>query len=186
MDHDSVTQWLVNLHHDERTAAEQLWQRYWNRVAGMARTILSAYPRGAADEQDVAQSVIRTFFRRVRDGRFPRLENRRDLWNLLVTITIRKALKQRRRQSRQALTGTDAEFIQQALSREPEPDIASMLRDEVQHLVGLLDEPMQRVAALLLEGCTNEEAAARCGVSLATIERRRQLIRKTWRRAGEE
>ena len=46
-------------------------------------------------------SAFATFFRRARKGQFPRLQDRSDLWQLLVTITERKTLNQVRDQKRQ-------------------------------------------------------------------------------------
>lgn len=181
-DDDPVTQWLADLKADERAAAELLWQRYWRRVAGLARKILSAGRAGGADEEDVAQSVFRSFFVRARDGRFPRLEDRQDLWKLLATITIRKALKQKRRQARQPAAVEEIDSISSELARAPGHEVVAVLKDEVQRLLSLLDEGSQRVAGCLLEGQTNQEISEACGVSLSTVERKRKLIRETWLR----
>ena len=179
---DPITQWLADLQSDERAAAEKLWQRYWRRVAGMARKVLGARAGGGADEDDVAQSVFRTFFLRAQDGQFPQLEDRQDLWNLLVTITIRKAIKTKRRQLRQAPAVDNLHLIGEELSEPPGPDVAIILQDEINRLVGMLDETSQKVTGLLMEGYSNKDAADACGVSIATIERKRKLIRETWRR----
>jgi DNA-directed RNA polymerase specialized sigma24 family protein len=58
----------------------------------------------------------------------------------------------------------------------------AVLKDEVERLMGLLDEGSQRVVGCLLEGQTDKETAKACGVSVSTVERKRKLIRETWRR----
>jgi RNA polymerase sigma factor (sigma-70 family) len=178
-----VSRWLAGVKQGDPLAAEQLWQAYWRRVAGMARKIL-ARGRGGNSE-DVAQSAFRSFFVRARDGRFPRLEDRHDLWNLLAVITVRKAIKHNRRQSQQPSATAEIELVESQLAREPSPEHVVAMRDEIQRLMGLLDDTSRVILRSLLAGRTNQEAADECQVSLATIERKRKLIRETWRRELE-
>jgi hypothetical protein len=42
--------------------------------------------RRAADEEDVVQDAFHSFFRGVSAGRFPQLNDRDNLWRLLVAI----------------------------------------------------------------------------------------------------
>ena len=88
----SVTCWIQLLSTGDPAAAQRLWERYFRRLVGLARTKLRGAPRRAADEEDVALSAFVSFFRGAARGRFPRLEDREDLWRLLVVITARKAL----------------------------------------------------------------------------------------------
>ena len=162
---------------DERAIA-RLWEIYFQRVAGLARKTLDG-TRGAADEEDVAQSAFRSFCLRAGRNGFARLNDRRDLWNLLATITFRKALKQVAREGRRPATVHDAE---QALSRQPAHELLVELREEIDHLLKLVDEDARRVAALVMSGHTNEEVAALCRFSRAKVERKRRLLRETWRR----
>ena len=143
---------------------------------------MAAGPRGGADEEDVAQSAFRSFFIRARKGHFPQLNDRDDLWKLLVTITIRKAVKQKRKLARQPIAIEDVEEVNLQLAERPTPEFVVALQDEMQRLLGLLDATEQRVAGLILEGRTTEEIAAFCMLSRSTIERKRKLIRETWLR----
>jgi hypothetical protein len=45
----------------------------------------------AADEEDVALSAFHSFCRDAEAGRFPELGDRKDLWQILVMLTARKA-----------------------------------------------------------------------------------------------
>ena len=180
---DSVSRWLAGVKDGDGLAAEELWRAYWRRVAGMARRILARGRGGSAE--DVAQSAFRSFFLRARDGRFPRLEDRHDLWNLLAIITVRKAIKHKRRQSRQPRDLAECDVVETQLSQDPSHEHVVAMREEVQRLMGLLDDTSRVIADRLLEGHTNLEAAEKCGVSVATIERKRRLIRETWRRELE-
>ena len=88
---ESVTQWLSLLQGGDAAAAQRLWERYFHRLVGLARAKLQGHPRRAADEEDVALSVFRCLCEGASRGRFPELEDRDDLWRLLVTLTERKA-----------------------------------------------------------------------------------------------
>src|SRR5262249_21222956 len=99
----SVTCWLEQLKAGDQAAIQKVWEGYFQRLVGLARTKLQAAPRRAADEEDVALSAFDSFCRAAGEGRFPRLLDRDDLWQLLVVITVRKALnllKAERRQKR--------------------------------------------------------------------------------------
>jgi hypothetical protein len=91
MDEGSVTCWIRRLRAGEQTHCQELWQRYFRRLVGLARDRLRATPRQAADEEDVALNTLDSVFRGLGEGRFPRLLDRDDLWGLLGVITLRKA-----------------------------------------------------------------------------------------------
>src|SRR5207248_11654120 len=139
-----------------------------------------------------------SFYRAAEQGRFPQLGDRNNLWELLVVITIRKAIDLRQRETRQkrgggkvlgesALDGPlrseDAGAgIEQAVGTEPTPELAAQVADEVEVLLRMLpNEEVRSVALLKLEGYTNVEIADQLDCSLATVERRLSLIRSVWR-----
>ena len=53
---------------------------------------MAACRAATADEEDVALSAFDSFFRSAEQGRFPRLSDRDDLWQILVLVTTRKAV----------------------------------------------------------------------------------------------
>jgi DNA-directed RNA polymerase specialized sigma24 family protein len=144
----------------------------------------------------VALSALDSFFRRAREGRFPRLVDRHDLWQLLVLIARRKALNLARNEGRErrgsgkvhqasALPGGDASAVgplfADLIGREPEPALAAQVVDEYQHLLASLgDDLLRSVAVCKLEGYTTAEIAARLGRAPATVQRKLQLIRDAW------
>src|SRR5258708_31897584 len=82
----SITHWIGELARgDADEAARHLWDRYFDRLVGLARSRLRAVQRGAADEEDAALSAFDSLCRGVTAGRFPRLDGREDLWRLLAT-----------------------------------------------------------------------------------------------------
>ncbi len=193
---ESVTFWLGRLKSGDRAAVQQLWERYFDRLVRLARRRLEGNPRRVADEEDAALSAFHSFCQRVEGGRFPQLEDRMDLWRLLVVITSRKALKQaeaNRRAKRGGghvrgesvfLRGTEGEEeagIHAIADREPTPEFAAEVAEGIQDLLARLDAPTLRELALLkLEGYSNEEIAERLQCALRTIERRLRGIRAIW------
>jgi RNA polymerase sigma factor (sigma-70 family) len=194
----SVTTWVEQLRAGNRDAAQQLWERYFARLVGLARKRLRGLRRRAADEEDVALSAFDSFCRGVEQGRFPRLDDRSNLWELLVVITVRKAIDLRQRETRRkrgggkvagesALDGLlgpgdRGAGIEQVLAAGPTPALAAQVADEVRRLLGMLPkEEVRAVALLKLEGYTNAEIADRLGCAEATVERRLRLIRSVWK-----
>src|SRR4051812_36370551 len=101
----SVTLWIGDLKAGDADAAQRLWERYFATLVRLARDRLRATHRGAEDEEDVALSAFDSFCAAASRGRFPRLDDRGDLWKVLVTLTHRKALDQVARQRRQKRGG---------------------------------------------------------------------------------
>jgi DNA-directed RNA polymerase specialized sigma24 family protein len=139
----SVTRWIGGLKAGDPAAAQELWQRYFQTLVGLARSRLRAAHRGAEDEEDAALSAFDSFCTGVAQGRFPRLDDRDDLWRVLVTLTHRKALDQVRRQHRQkrgggrvidaadlGATDPDAIGLDQLAGTEPTPEFAAMIAEE--------------------------------------------------------
>jgi RNA polymerase sigma factor (sigma-70 family) len=161
---------------DER-AADALFARYFERLAALARSRLSARLARRTDPEDVALSVYRTFFEGARDGRFV-LGRGGDLWRLLAAIARRKLLKQARR-DRAARRSVDVETPldpvaeETALIRrgEPTPEEAAALSDELEWALSRLDAFGRRVLELRLQGFKIEEIADETGRSERTMRR---------------
>jgi RNA polymerase sigma factor (sigma-70 family) len=198
---DSITQWITQLAEGDQEAARALWERYYQRLVGLAREALGHRRLRFADEQDVALSAFDSFCAGAAAGRFPRLEDRECLWRLLVTITERKAkalLKYHRRRKRGggkvrgdscfASDGQDssAEGFGAIAGPEPTPEYAAPVRDVYVRSMELLENDQQRrIAEYHLTGYTNEEIASFMGVSLRTVKRRLSRIRELWEAGAE-
>jgi DNA-directed RNA polymerase specialized sigma24 family protein len=182
----SITVWLVRLKAGSRDeAVARLWAAYFGRLVSLARRHLAGRPR-AADEEDVALSAFDSFVRAVARGRFPRLDDRDDLWQVLFVITARKAadateaahrLKRGGGRTVEQL-GSDGGGVPSA---EPDPAEAAALAEEVGRLLaGLGDPVLRQIAVWKLDGHTNEEIAAKLGRSVPTVERKLARIRQRW------
>jgi hypothetical protein len=120
-------------------------------------------------------------YQRVRDPLRPlELSSRDDLWRLLATRTISRAIDLIRRHRPGEVPGaTDVELL---LAREPTAAEAAEMADECRQLLNLLDEPQLRQIALCkVEGYTNEEIAVRLDCATRTIERKVSRIRLLWK-----
>jgi hypothetical protein len=101
----SVTHWIQLLQAGEDEAARAIWERYFRRLVGLARARLRGAKRRVANEEDVALSVFDSFCRGLEEGRFPNLEDRDNLWKVLVVLTARKALRLVQHERRQKRGG---------------------------------------------------------------------------------
>src|SRR5947208_11944952 len=90
----SVTRWVAALKNGDAAAAQPLWERYHRQLVALARQKLQSARRRMADEEDIVQNAFHSFFQGIARGRFPQLNDRDNLWRLLVVITARKALDQ--------------------------------------------------------------------------------------------
>jgi DNA-directed RNA polymerase specialized sigma24 family protein len=194
-DEGSVTRWLGLFKAGKRDATEELWNRYFRRLVGLARARLRALhvATADADEEDAALSAFDSFCAGVEQGRFPRLDDRDNLWNLLVTITKRKAMDQAQRQRRlkrgggreRQLAGGPGEgmalSLEDLVGEEPTPEFAALVAEEYRgRLESLEDETLRRVATWKLEGYTNEEIAGHLDCALRTVANKLKLIRLKW------
>jgi len=191
----SVTHWLDHLQAGDRTAAQELWASYFQRLVALARAKLQGVPRRAADEEDVALSAFDSFCRGAQRGRFPQLHDRNNLWRLLVVITSRKALDLVQHESRKkrggavldeaALAGlrhsSAVAGLDELSGHELTPEFAAEVTEECQRLLDLLgDGKLRSVALWKMEGYSIDEIAAKLDCAPRTVDRKLWVIRTLW------
>ena len=191
---ESVTQWIAEIKAGGEgvdAAQQELWSRYFDRLVALARVRLIGAPRGAADEEDVALSALNSFFSGVERERFPILQDRDNLWSLLASITVRKAINQRRRLQAAKrggglqLDASQSDVIARLVDEALTPAHLAAMNDQCRMLMKALDDPkLERIARLKLAGYTNEEIARRDSVALRTVERKLNRIRHIWSEVG--
>ncbi len=200
-DNGSITCWIDQLKAGDLAAAQPLWERYFQRLVRLARAKLPATRRAGAegDDEDAALSAFHSFCQGVAHSRFPRLDDRHDLWRLLVTITARKAADQIKRArslkrgggrllDEAALDGPDPEHRTRGLDHlpgpEPTPEFAAMVAEHYQHLLDLLgDETLRSIAVWKMEGDTVKEIARKLDCCDRTVAYKLELIRMRWEEA---
>ncbi len=174
-------------------AARQIWERYFRDLLTLARNNLDKRIRVRTNEEDVAQSMFKSFCVRQQRGEFD-LAGRDELWKLLVTITLRKArnaAKAARREKRdvrreRSLAGSDDTDsplweLEQMEAADPSPAEAVVLNEALERrLKSLADPELQEIALARLEGYTNAEIAVRLDCTERSVERRLARIRSLW------
>jgi DNA-directed RNA polymerase specialized sigma24 family protein len=181
----SVSRWIRGLEAGDAVALQRIWERYFERLIRRARRQLPRTKRLRADEEDVVLGAFNSFFLAARSGRFPKLKDRNDLWQILVMLTHRKAVNLIKEENADKRPGKlvrwtlddFSEFVQQ----DPTPAFAAEVAEEYRKLLGQLQNPvLENIAILKMEGYTNKEIAVRLGRSVATVELKLRLIRKIW------
>ena len=203
--HGSVTRLIIDLRSDDpalrEVAARLVWGRYFRELLALARNHLSARIRCREDEEDVLQSMYKSFCIRQRRGDFD-LASRDELWNLLVRITLRKARNtaNRHRQGKRDVRREDAEaaadrsggdlpgtILDQIDSDGPTPAEAALLNEALEGRFQMLkDSDLRQIALWKLEGSTNPEIATKLDCTVRTVERKLERIRTYWETARDE
>ena len=193
----SVTRMIQLLRSGDATerdlAARLIWRRYFHDLLELARNNLNKRIRRREDEEDVLQSMYKSFCLRQQRGEFD-LAGRDALWSLLVTITLRKARNAAKKQARekrdvareQTISDRDESesphwALEQMDAAGPSPAEATLLNEALERrLEALADPELRQIALWRLEGYTNREIAARLDCTERAVERRMERIRSKW------
>ena len=207
-DPGSISKWLEGLKAGRADAADAIWQRYFRRVVAEARRRLQSSPHQAVEDgEDVALSAFQDLYAGAARGQFDRLRDRAELWQLLRTIAAKKVLQHRRRHGRLKRGGEvsripasaadrgdqeadfDADAVVLALiaDKEPPPEVAVILQEQLQELLDSLPDAIHRqIARWRVEGVTNAQIARNLGCAVRTVERKAENIRLAWEQICEE
>ena len=193
---NSVTAWISNLKAGQQEAIQKLWERYCLRLTQMARQKLGHASRRVADEEDIALAAFYSLCDAVDKNRFPRLDDRDDLWQLLLVITERKVIDHVRAGKRQKRGGgavrgesvflqLDADEMTRGIERvvdsEPTATDALLAVEQCRELLDCLPtEELRKIALWKLEGWKNKEIAEKLGCITETVERKLRGIRELW------
>lgn len=190
----SVTIWLAELKVGNEVAAEKIWERYFAKLVNLARLKIGGTSRSEGDEEDVVATAMHNLWNGVQNGKFPRLNDRNDLWQILLMLTdrratdlVRKSMQRGRHEISVEQLGSheNSGSIQQheIACLEPSPEFAAQLIDDLNFtLEKLQDATLRQVALWKLAGDTNFDIAEKLGCVERTVERKLRLIRE---RIGE-
>jgi DNA-directed RNA polymerase specialized sigma24 family protein len=177
----SVTQWITDFKEGDSYATQRVYERYVGQLVRLACKKLRDLPRGIADEEDIAQSALKSFWHGVQRGRFPLLNDRNDLWRILLTIADRKVVDLKVRECRQKRGGGKPNMPLPADDLMPTEGEVNAVTHEVEHLLDLLnDSELRQIAVWKMEGYTSDEIAQKLQCVTRTVERKLRLIRKLW------
>lgn len=158
-------------------AAEEIYNRYAQRLLGAARRRLSRRLAARIDAEDVVQSAYRSFFRRASGGDYE-LQRGGDLWRLLVRIVLHKLLKQvehhtAAKRSVRREVAAESQLLQalQLACRQPSAEQTVALADELAQVLSLLSEVERSMFEMRLQGCEYQEIALETARSERTVRR---------------
>lgn len=187
----SVTLLIHQLKQQDPDAAREIWQRYFERLIPLAKAKLNTFSQHQ-DEEDILLSVFDRFFQAAGSNRFRKLDDRDDLWRLLLMLTDHKVTDEYRKTQAQKRGGGkvrnasdvsdfDINQVKQIAERDPTPEYLVSFNETLARALQRLDAGGTReVAILRLEGYQNREIAEQLGVSLASVERKLRVIREVW------
>lgn len=179
---ETPTDLLGRWRHGDEQAATKLFELYSKQLTSVAARTISDRLAGRVDGEDVVQSVFRTFFRRTSKGEFT-IKHSGELWQLLVKITVLKARSQARQHTAAKRdVGVEraighSEPVLELMSREPGPQDAATLWDEIDALLDGLPDRTGQILAMRLEGSSKTEIADELQVSRQTVHRLLKLLR---------
>jgi RNA polymerase sigma-70 factor (ECF subfamily) len=176
---------LTRLRAGDERAAAQVFERFAERLIGLARSRIDGALRAKVDPEDVLQSAFKSFFGRV-DRSFE-LDSWNSLWGLPARITLNKC-GHRVRYFRTAQRDVHREVAAghfndettrdwEALAREPTPPEAAVLAETVEGMLRSLEERDRQVFVLGLQGYTAAEMGAQLQCSDRTVFRALKYIR---------
>ncbi len=163
----------------DAAAVARLWDRFRLRLTALAEQALSGRWKRMADAEDALQSAFISFWQRAERGDFGDEMTRDDLWNVLGTITVRKALRQQRRESAQKRGGgrvRDETDLHEVASSANSPEFDVVCAE----MLELLEPDLRSYALLRLMGHKNREIADQFSCTERKVERKLQLIRAVW------
>jgi len=186
LDTQSITRLIRAAQDDRDSAVGPLLAVYFDRLVQLARGRLRNLPGLANYDEDLALRSFYSVYRRLQDPERPlELTSRDDLWRLLATRTISRAIDLIRRHRPEEVPND--QDLTQLLTREPTPEEAAEVADECRRLLDSLPEPeLRQIALWKVEGYTNEEIASRLDCVPRTIERKVSRIRLLWKHEFEE
>lgn len=175
----------------DEEAARKIVESYIDRLLLLARRHISQRLASRVDPEDVVQSVFRTFFARVKEGRFVFAEQD-DLCKLLVRITLHKTLRQvafhkaaKRDPGQETEQGEHhREQLLAILDREPSPEATVAFIDQLEKFLGNLRPQERQILELRLQGYSNEEIAQKLGLYDRKIRRIIEHVRATAEKEG--
>lgn len=179
----SITELVERYRHGDPQAAQRLFACYAQRLSRLAEQSLDRRLAGRIEGDDVVQSALRTFFRRSVRGEF-QIDSAAQLWQLLVKITVLKARAQARRHTAgkrdvgSEQPGSPDDWLAAAADREPGPDEAAILTDEIQVLLRGLPALYTQVLELRLQGHSVTDIASRLGVARQAVYRVLDLLQQ--------
>jgi RNA polymerase sigma-70 factor (ECF subfamily) len=176
----------------EDDAAAQIVENHTDALVRVARQRIGNKLGQRVDAEDVLQSVYRSFFGRLQEGQYE-LQTGRDLWNLLVRMTLNKICRQATYHQRQkrdmgqeqvaGQSSVEVPLANLARGDEPDPQDAVLLVETVEKLMNSLKPEDRPIIELRLQGYKTPEIAQQTGRAERSIRRIFERLKEKLERA---
>jgi DNA-directed RNA polymerase specialized sigma24 family protein len=185
----SVSHWLKELKTGDSQAVEAIWQRYYRRVVEFAIRKMKVNPDRSVDGEDIAQLAMHGFCRSATSGCYPDLDDREQLWDILVVFTlnrIRKHLRACNTLKRSGLRSLIFEFkTNDALKDLQSPEAPTIMADLVNSWLARLDQEdptgqLKQIAIWTMDDISGSEIARILKKRKSLILQQIRLIRLLW------
>jgi DNA-directed RNA polymerase specialized sigma24 family protein len=192
----SITRLIEQLKDGNSIAAHKIWDRYVENLIRVANRRLQTSHVRLGDEEDAVVVAFAQFLERVNGDGFSNLNDREDLWRILVMLTERRACDMIRREksiksggnllvgeSRLEATGGNDQphGLDQVEGAEPTPEFTALVIEEFQRRIkSLNNDELISIAIAKMNGFNNREVAEQRGISVRSIERKLAIIRAIW------
>ena len=178
--HEVTVVWLADLADGESQAVEQFWDNYGDSLRRVAERQIASWMRHRVDAEDVVQSACRTFFRRAGEGSFE-LDNKDDLWKLMLTITLNKVRMQARYHSRNRRDVSKEQSMPEEANLQPAEWDRAIEQVDLEDMLNAAfskdDGERRKVLEMWLAGHKQAEIAKEVGCSERTVRRIQDRIR---------
>lgn len=161
----------------EQDAATRIFDRYVKRLVRLVNSQLASSMRTRFDAEDVVQTAFREFFEKAARHEVV-LRRSGALWSLLAAITLNKlkgqieihTAKKRSPKQEQPPTGPDLADAVTLIDRDPTPEDAAALLDELEQVMKTLRPNHREILALRLQGKSIEYIAQQVSRTEATVQ----------------
>ena len=167
----------------DQSAADELYQRYEQRVLRLAEKKLGNYLWRRVSPDDIMMMAMKSLLRVTVEENCT-LDRNQSLWGLVVSITDRKILKEaafhaaaKRNVRKETEVGAGAsQTPSDPIVHDTTPEDMAQLADLLETIRSRLKPDDFTIVAMRLEGLSNPEIANQLGVAHSTITRKLQRI----------
>jgi DNA-directed RNA polymerase specialized sigma24 family protein len=188
----SVSGWIAKMREGDSVAIEQLVARYFGKITQFADGKLRCGIRVSDDGEDIANFVMQVVSNNVAKGCFPNLQDRDDLWFLMIAIAQNAVIDRQRTEMRRKRLASTMHTMTDLLAiynldlddflgkEDPQSKLLEIIDCWEQLLKSLPDERTRQVAQLKIQGVSNLEIASKLRVVERTVTRKLDLILRRW------
>lgn len=186
----SVSGWIAKMRQGDSVAIGNLVARYFGEISQFADNKLRRGIRVSDDGEDIAISVLQSITQSTADGRFPDLQDRHDLWLLMIVIAQHAVIDRQRTALRRTPTHTMTDMLEiynldlnEFLGQEdPQAKAMEIFECWEALLKSLPDDNFREIARLKLKGFSNRKIGDTLDIGYRKADRKVNLIMQQWQK----